>query len=131
MKKLILVLFFVLIISAAAFSQDYIVQEISGRVEQSVGGKWEALKAGDVLGTDTVIRTGIGARLMLKSDDQIMTVGAAKNGKISDLVGTSTVIQLEGKISVTDTSELSRTTGRDSTASARASTASAEIEIEE
>jgi len=55
-----------------------------------------------------------------------------KNGKLSDIAsGGGAAIKVNGAVSETDTGETSRTTARVSTASARASDAAGEIEIED
>ena len=111
---------------------SYTVQEVTGRVERDKGnGKWEAVKAGETLKADTVIRTVIRASLTVKSGDAILTVGPMKNGKLADIASGGAAIQIQGKVSQTDTGATSRTSGRLSTASARASDAAGEIEIEE
>jgi hypothetical protein len=129
MKKLLLVLIVFGAIIGAAFGQSFTVQSISGRVERETGGKWEAVKAGDALTGNAVIRTGIGARLVLASEGQTFSVGAVQTGPLSTLAGSSAGIRIDGRVVQTDTGEVSRTTGRVSTASARASDAAAEEDI--
>ena len=132
MKKMIFTALVLMVMTAAAYAQSYTVQEVTGRVEQDLGGgKWEAVKAGDSLKAETIIRTGIGARLTVKTGDQILRVEPSKTGKLADLAGSGAVIQIQGKVAQTDTSAVSRDTARVSTASARASTAAAEIEVAE
>jgi len=135
MKKMILVLVIALAVAAGGWAQSaaqsYTVQEINGRVEREARkGKWEAIKTGETLKADTVIRTVIGAKLILKSGDTIYTVDPVKNGKLADLVKSGTAIQIQGKVSQTDTGSASRATGRISTASARADDAEGEVEGE-
>jgi hypothetical protein len=130
MKKMLLVLIVFMVIGGAAFGQSFTVQSVSGRVEQETGsGKWEAVKAGDTLTGDSVIRTGIGAALTLASDGQTFSVGAVRTGKLASLAGAATGIRIDGRVAKTDTGTVSRTTGRISTASARASDAAAEEDI--
>ena len=130
MKKMLLVLIALLAIGGAVFAQSFTVQSVSGRVERETGGgKWEAVKAGDALTGDTVVRTGIGAALTLASEGRTFSVGAVKTGEIAALAGNAGSIRIEGRVAQTDTGEVSRTTGRVSTASARASDAAAEEDI--
>ena len=132
MKKIVLVVVIALVTAGAAFAQSYTVQEVGGRVEREIGGgKWEAVKAGDSLRAETVIRTFMGASLKVKSGEQVLAVGAMKTGKLGELAGSAGVVQITGKVSQTDTGVASRSTGRVSTASARASEAAAGNEIEE
>ena len=132
MKKVILVLVIALAVTMAVSAQNYVVQEVTNRVEREVSsGKWEPVKAGDTLRAETVIRTVIGASLTVKNGEQVLTVGALKNGKLSELVAGGSVIQIQGRVSETDTAMTSRGTGRVSTASARASDAAAGIDLEE
>ena len=130
MKKLILVALIVFAVTMAVSAQTYTVQELTGRVEREVGtNKWEPVKVGDALKGDTVIRTVIGANLTVTTGSDVLAVGPMKNGKLSDLVGSASVIQIQGKVAETNTA-VNRNT-RVSTASARASSAAAEIEVEE
>jgi len=132
MKKLIFIFLFAVLTAAASFAQNYTVQEVSGRVEKSLGsGNWDAVKAGDILRADTIIRTGIGAYITVKAGEQILRVDSSKTGKIAELSGGGSVIQIQGRVSETDTSAVSRTQHRVNTASNRASSAAEEIEIDE
>ena len=132
MKKVVLAVLIALAVTMAISAQSYVVQEVTGRVErEAAGGTWETIKVGDTLKADAVVRTVIGARLKVKAGDEILVVGPTKNGKLIDLVGSASVIQVSGKVAETDTSAVSRRTARSSTASARASSAAADIEVEE
>jgi len=128
-------LFFVLVIALAvttAVSAQYVVQEVTGRVERDAGnGRWEAVSAGETLRADAVIRTMIGANLIVRNGDDVLAVGAMKNGRLSELLSGGAAIQIQGRVSQVDTGEGGRSSGRLSTASARASDAAGEIEIEE
>jgi hypothetical protein len=130
MKKMLLVLIVFMAISGAVFGQSFTVQSVSGRVERETGGgKWEVVKAGDTLTGEAVIRSGIGARLVLVSGEQTFSVGAVQTGQLAALAGNAGSIRIEGRVAQTDTGEVSRTTGRVSTASARAGDAAAEEDI--
>ena len=130
MKKMVLVLIVFMAVGGAVFGQSFTVQSVSGRVERETGGgKWEAVKAGDALTGETVIRTGIGAALTLTFEGRTVSVGAVRTGDLASLAGNSGSIRIDGRVAQTDTGEVSRTTGRVSTASARASDAAAEEDI--
>jgi hypothetical protein len=132
MKKLVFTMVIALAVTTAVSAQSYIVQEVTGRVERDAGsGRWVPVSAGETLRADTVIRTVIGASLTVRNGEQVSTIGAMKNGRLIDLTGSSPAVQIQGRVSQTDTSEINRSTGRVSTASARASDAATEIEIEE
>ena len=132
MKKIILAGIMVLALTMIAFAQSYTVQEVTGRVEQELGSDtWEAVKAGDVLKEDAMIRTLVGASLTVKAGEEVLRVGSMKTGKLSDIAGNEGVIQIKGKISTTDTAAVNRDTGRVSTASARANTGITPAEVVE
>lgn len=132
MKRMLCIALCALAVTAAAFAQNFTVQEIAGRVELETGeNRWETIRAGDTLKTDAVVRTGIGASLTVKTGDQVLTIGPAKTGKIGELAAGGTVIQIQGKVSQTDTSAKSRLAGSTITASARGKSAAAEIEVAE
>jgi hypothetical protein len=131
MKRVGLMIFIALAVTVAASAQ-YVVQEVTGRVERDAGGgRWTAVSVGDTLRADAVIRTVIGANLTVKNGDEVFTVGPMKNGALSELVKGGSSIQIQGRVSQTDTSSGGRTSGRISTASARASDAAGDIEIAE
>jgi hypothetical protein len=129
MKKTLVILIVFMATGGAVFAQSFTVQNVSGRVEQETGGSWTAVKAGDTLSADSVIRTGIGARLTLASEGRTFSVGAVQTGKLASLAGNSGAIRIDGRVAQTDTAAVSRSTGRVSTASARASDAAAEEDI--
>jgi len=135
MRTIFLTLVIALAVTAGVWAQEaqtYTVQEVTGRVEREAGkGKWEAVKTGETLKADTVIRTVVGARLTVKSGDTVYTVDPVKNGKLADIAASGTAIQIQGKVSKTDVNEGGRSSGRISTASARGSDAASEIAIEE
>jgi hypothetical protein len=130
MKKTVLALIVFMAISGAAFGQSFTAQSVSGRVERETGnGRWEAVRAGDTISGEAVIRTGIGARLTLASNGRTFSIGAVQTGSVASLAGNSGGIRIDGRVTQTDTGEVSRTTGRVSTASARAGDAAAEEDI--
>jgi hypothetical protein len=130
MKKVLLVLIIFMAVGGTAFGQSFAVQSVSGRVERETGsGKWEAIKAGEALSGETVIRTGIGAALVLASGERSFSVGAVQTGRLTTLAGSGNGIRIDGRVVQTNTGAMSRTTGRISTASARAGDATAEEDI--
>ena len=131
MKATLLAVFISLTVTGMAFAQDYIVQEVTGNVEKSAGsGNWTPVKAGEVLKAETVIRTAADSSITVKSGGQTHAIGPMRNGRIANLAR-SGAIQVQGRVSQTDTSEVNQGTGRVSTASARASSSADDIEIEE
>ena len=132
MKRSILFVLLAIAAICSIYAQSYTVQDISGNVQRDMGGnRWEALRVGDTLRADTLIRTLVGANLTLRSDGQILTIGPLKTGTISELAGSGSGIQIQGRVVQTDTSAAGRSTGNVVTAAARASDAAAEIELEE
>jgi hypothetical protein len=129
MKKVLLVLIIAAAVNGAAFGEAFTVQSVSGRVERETGGGWETVQAGDALTDDTVIRTGIGARVTVVSGGRTLSIGAVQTGRLAALAGKGAGIRIDGRVAQTDTGELSRNTGRISTASTRASDAAAEEDI--
>jgi hypothetical protein len=130
MKKLGFVLVMVCVLSVCAFAaENFTVQNVTGRVERESGGQRVAVKAGDTLDSDTVIHTGVGASVVLKSGEKTYNVPAARNGKVAELVGAAAAVRIGGTVTRTDTDALSRTTGQVGTASARASDAAGQEEI--
>jgi hypothetical protein len=131
MKRAIFLLVILFAITAAVFAQGYTVQEVTGRVERDAGGSWLPINAGDTLAADAVIRTAIGASIIVRNGTEVSSVGALKNGKVSELVSGNSGIQIQGSVSQTDTGAANRNIGRVSTASSRASDAAAAVELEE
>jgi hypothetical protein len=129
MKKVTVALVFLLAGGGAIFGQSFTVESVSGRVERETGGRWEAVQAGDALSRETVIRTGIAASLTLASGGRTVSIGAVRTGQLAALAGNPGVIRIDGRVAHTDTGEVSRNTGRVSTASARAGDAAAEEDI--
>jgi hypothetical protein len=138
MKKILVMLaVFMLFLCAGISAQErFTVQSVAGNVEREVSsGKWEAVKAGDVLNADTVIRTRLNSGLVIKLGDRTGTVGAMQRGVLRDLAGGTgggsasgaTGIRIEGAVAETDTTRRSPAGGSSSTAAARASDAAAEL----
>jgi hypothetical protein len=121
MRKLAWMIIIFLAFAGGAFGlENYVVQTVSGRVERAAaGGKWELVKEGDAITGDTVIKTGIGAVLTIKSGEKTFTIGAVQNDKVAVLVETGEGIRIEGRVAHTNTAGLNRNAGKIITASAR------------
>jgi len=128
MKKITVLLVLLLAMTVSVFAQTYVVQSVTGRVQQEKGNSRIDVKVGDTLTAETIIYTGVGASLVIKEGEKTFTITAAKSGKISELASTSGV-KISGNIAKTDTSTVNRTTAQASTASARASDAAGDNDI--
>ena len=129
MKRILLLVAMACFMTVALFAQSYTVQTVSGRVQREAGSNRVELKAGETLSADTVIHTGVGASIVLKSGERTFTVQQARSGKVSELTAAASGIRIGGNVARTDTSTISRTTAQIGTASARASEAAAEDDI--
>jgi len=129
MKRHIMLLALLFAVTVCAFAQNYIVQSVTGRVQQEKDGVRVDMKSGDTLTAETIIYTGVGASLVLKEGDNIRTVPAARNGKVAELAAAPSGARIGGSIAKTDTAAVSRTTGQASTASARSSDAAGDNDI--
>ena len=129
MKKIAILIVMLSIVTAAAFAQSYTVQSVTGRVQREAGNVRVEVKTGETLAAETVIYTGVGASLVLKSGDKTFTVPAARSGKVTDLASASSGLRISGSVARTDTDAAARTTAQVSTASARASDAAAEEDL--
>jgi hypothetical protein len=129
-KNLVLILLVAFAVAGTAFAlENYTVQKVSGKVEREKNGVWEAVKTGDIVTGETVLRTAIGASVTLVTGGTTSVIGPAKNGTVTALIRGR--IQIGGQVSKTDTEESERTTGRVGTASARASDAAGELPVDE
>ncbi|MDR3020738.1 MAG: hypothetical protein LBU66_07530 [Treponema sp.] len=131
MKRVVFLLVLIFALTVAVSAQSFTVQEVTGRVEREAGGAWTQVSVGDTLTADAVVRTAIGASFIVRNGTDVASVGALKNGKISELISGSTGIQIQGNVSQTDTGAASRNLSRVSTASARASDAATTAELDE
>jgi len=121
MKKIVFLVIIMAVAAASAFAQTYTVDSVTGRVQRDAGGRMVDVRVGDVLADDTVIRTAVGASVVLIDAGNSFTIPAGRNGKIEELI--SGTARIGGNVSSVDTGTVSRTTGQVSTASARASVA--------
>ena len=129
MKKMILVLVIAFAVSAAAFAQSYTVQEVTGRVQREAGNNRVNVAVGDTITADTVIHTGVGASLVLRSGGNTFTVPAARTGAVSELINSDSRVRIGGNITRVETESAGRTGRQASTASARASDAAEDDDI--
>jgi hypothetical protein len=96
-------------------------------------GNFALVTAGDTLTAAAVLKTGVGSSLTLKSGGKTYKITGVNTGKkVSDLVsGSGSGIQISGRAVQTNTAEAGRTTGRVSTASARAGSADEDADLAE
>jgi len=123
MKRIVVLVIMMCAMAVCVFAESYTVQSVTGRVQQEKGGSRVELKVGDTLTADTVIHTGVGASVVLKTGDKTLNVTAAKSGKVSEVASAPSSVQIKGSVAKTDTGAVNRTTAQASTASARASEA--------
>jgi hypothetical protein len=131
MKRQIFVALFLAALCAGMAFADYTVEAVSGKVERELSpGKWEAIKAGDVLSPATVVNTGINSRLVINDGGKSVTIRAMQKGALESLVpgGAAGEVRVGGVVSGANTSVSSRGTANISTASARASRGRADDE---
>jgi len=129
MKRIVFLVLIAIAVTMGAAAQSYTVLEVKGKVEREAGNQRLAIKTGDVLSADTVIYTGVGSSLVLKTGDRTFTVQAVRSGKVSELATASSGVRIGGNISHVDTGKVNRITGQVSTASARASDAAEDDDI--
>ena len=110
--------------------ERFTVQSVTGNVEREAApGRWEAVKAGDVLAADTAIRTRLNSGLVVRAGEQAVEIGAMRRGVLNELLhgGSAAGVRIAGTVSETDTGRGSAAGGASSTAAARASDAAAEL----
>ena len=131
MKKVVILMVLACVAAAFAFGADnFTVQNVTGRVERESGGQRVEVKAGDMLGAETVIHTGVTATLTLKDGEgKTFTVNAARTGKVAELTKAAAGVRIGGNVARTDTGSVNRTTAQVGTASARASDQAGEDDI--
>jgi len=132
MKKFLVFAILACLLTGFAFAdKGFTVQEVKGKVEREASNQKVEVKAGDLLGDNALISTAIGASVVLKdSDGKTFTINSRQNGKVADLINSSTNIRIGGNISRTDTGSVSRTITQSGTASARASDQAADDAID-
>jgi len=121
MKKIFLLLGIAIAVTGTVFAQNYTVQEVKGKVERESGNQRVAVAAGETLAANTVIHTGLGASVVLKEGDNVVTISSRQSGRLSVLAASASGARIQGNVATIDTTEVNRVTGQASTASARAS----------
>jgi len=129
MKKIVVLLVMICILAGSVFAQSYSVQSVTGRVQREAGNNRVDVTAGDTLTADTVVHTGVGASLVLREGDRTLTIPAARNGRVGELVSASSGVRISGNVARVDTGAIGRTTAQVATASARAADAAADDDI--
>lgn len=130
MKRIVFFLFFACVVTVFVCAENYTVQSVTGRVQRESGSAKVDVKAGDTLDGEIIISTGVGASIVLKDGaNKSITVPAAKNGKVTELVKSASGVRVGGNVTRTDTSTVNRSTAQVSTASARASDAAGDNDI--
>ena len=135
-KKSVLAVVFA-VAAACAFCADYTVASVTGKVQyESAPGTWKDIAKGDVLSASTVINTGLNSKLVLKCDDDTLTIKPMQKGAIEKILSSSGVVKsgAKGKLNVaqaeTADDEVVKSKGI-STASSRASEAKEDVEWDE
>jgi len=131
MKKILVLAVLLCIVTAFAFADNFTVQSVTGRVERESGNQRVVVTVGETLSGSAVIHTSVGASVVLRdANGRNVTVTAAKNGTVQELIQSSSGVRIGGNIARTDTSTVGRTIAQSSTtASARASDAAGDDDI--
>ncbi|MCL2721300.1 MAG: hypothetical protein FWD47_08180 [Treponema sp.] len=129
MKKIVLLIAGLCVLTGFVFAQSYTVQSVTGRVQRESGNTLIDVRVGDILTNDTVIQTGVGASLVLAEGERTFTISAARSGTIGELAAAASGIRINGNITRADTGSTTRAAGQVSTASARASDAAEDDDI--
>jgi hypothetical protein len=129
MKKLLFLLMFNVFF---AYAGEYEVKEVVGKVEkESSIDIWEKVEIGSIITSLTNVDIGLNSTLILRDDENIITLSSMQKGVVENLIKSSKGIRIGGKISNSNTNITARGTGNISTASTRASEATKDIEWEE
>lgn len=143
MKKLLSIVLILLCVAGAAqlFAKDtpneIVVQKVTGNVQYEFSaGKWKPLTAGMKIAPSTVINTGLNSSVVLKLDEQVVTVKAMQKGTAEKLIASSAVASSGIRMGASaNDSGVSANSGpartNISTASTRASDATEDVKWEE
>ena len=129
MKRMVILAVCMCVLTGFVFAQNYVVESVSGRVQRVEGNSRVNIAVGDTLTADTVINTGVGASVVLKSGNNTFTVPASRNGKVSELISSTSRVRIRGNVSRTDTDAVSSNVTQVTTASARASDAAEDEDL--
>jgi len=131
MKRLIFMAILVCLTAAFVFAENFTVVSVTGRVEKESGNQRVAVRVNEVIDGDVVIHTAADASVVLRDESgRSVTVAASRDGSVAELTRATPGVRVGGTISRTDTSAAGRTTAQVGTASARASTAVVESDID-
>ena len=127
MKRALILAILVCAVAAFAFADSFVVQDVKGRVVRDSG---RAITVGETLNSDVVIKSDIGASLVLKdAEGKNVTISGKRDGSIADLTRASSGVRIGGNVARTDTTAATRTVAQAGTASARASDAAGDSDI--
>lgn len=101
-RRLIATLAVALFVAAPAFAADWVVLRLRGNVEVMVEGSWVALKRGDIVGNEQMVRTLADGHAELQRDKEVVTLGSNTEIRIRQdaETGYTTVLQDFGRVEV-------------------------------
>jgi len=129
MKKVLVLALMVCMFAGSVLAQSFTVQSVTGRVQREAGSGRVDISAGDVLTSDTIVHTSVGASLVLREGERSFTIPAARNGRVGDLAVAGAGTRISGNVSRVETGAVARTAAQVATASARAADAAADDDI--
>lgn len=102
LRRLIAVLVMALLLTGPAFAADWVVTRLRGAVEILIEGNWVALKRGDAVANEQMVRTLATGHVELQRNLEVVTLGA--NSEIRILTdaetGYTTVLQDFGRVEI-------------------------------
>ena len=134
MKKILVFTVMACVLAGSVLAQSgsqasYTVQSVTGRVQREAGNARVDVKIGDILTSDAVVHTGVGASLVLREGEKSFTIPPVRSGRIGDLVVAGTGMRISGNVSRVETGAAARATTQVATASARAADAAEDDDI--
>ena len=119
-----------------AFSQDYLVKTVTGKVTYEAAGKKADVKEGQTLSGSTVINTGINSKLVVQDSNGEITIKAMQNGTLECLVNANAcksggIKKNPAKASSSEIGSETESAQGVGTASSRASSAQDDVEWDE
>ena len=101
-RRLFAILAMALILAGPAIAADWTVMRLRGAVEILVEGNWVALKRGDIVATEQMVRTLATGHVELQRNLEIVTLGANTEIRINtdSETGYTTVLQDFGRVEV-------------------------------
>jgi hypothetical protein len=101
-RRLIATLAVALFVTAPAVAADWVVLRLRGNVEVMVEGNWVALKRGDVVGNEQMVRTLADGHAELQRDKEVVALGSNTEIRIRQdaETGYTTVLQDFGRVEV-------------------------------